>query len=436
MFELIRKHKETFAILSGIVTAAFFLWNFAAGNITSLFHSSENCIAKVNGDCISISDFRRVAMSTNQQMTPMLKQEILNSLIDDDLLYEQARKEGFLVSDKEVADIISKDPSFQVDGKFNFERYKAVLAEAGYTPETYEHYIKKQLTIQKYTLFITNASYVSDIELNAANMINNTLLSGKAYIIDPNSVNINYTPTEQEIEDYYNKHKDEFRVVNPSSIIYWETTDKNKAREIYMALKSGKIPPGFKPFDEKTMSKTFGAVVKTLNPQNPVLVGNVGNNIYIFTYQNTKNSAIMPLSQAKNQVIQDIVMEKKILALKSFAKNIYNSLKAKKPVSIKPVAFNNLPLSRISTMVDIKSSDIVPMITEKTPALFGPYVSASGSAYVIIEVDSRSTKNQQNPNKTFAQLVSLKANVLMNYLIKDLRAHAKIDINKNLYNNL
>jgi hypothetical protein len=58
MFEFIRKHKETFAILSGIVTAAFFLWNFAAGNITSLFHSSENCIAKVNGDCISIADFR------------------------------------------------------------------------------------------------------------------------------------------------------------------------------------------------------------------------------------------------------------------------------------------------------------------------------------------------------------------------------------------
>jgi len=436
MFEFIRKHKETFAILSGIVTAAFFLWNFAAGNITSLFHSSENCIAKVNGDCISIADFRRVAMRTNQQMTPILKQEILNSLIDDDLLYEQAKKEGFLVSNKEVADIISKDPSFQVDGKFNFERYKAVLAEAGYTPETYEAYIKKQLTIQKYTLFITNASYVSDIELNAANTINNTLLSGKAYIIDPNSVNINYTPTEQEIEDYYNKHKDEFKVVNPSSIIYWETTDKNKAREIYMALKSGKIPPGFKAFDEKTMSKTFGAVVKALNPQNPIIVGNVGNNIYIFTYQNTKNTAIMPLSQAKNQVIQDLIMEKKILALKDFAKNIYNSLKAKKPVSIKPVAFNNLPLSRISTMVDIKSSDIVPMVTEKTPAFFGPYVSANGSAYVIIEVDSRSIKNQQNTEKTFAQLLSLKANVLMNYLIKDLRAHAKIDINKSLYNNL
>ncbi|MFP3206545.1 MAG: formiminotransferase, partial [Hydrogenobaculum sp.] len=205
---------------------------------------------------------------------------------------------------------------------------------------------------------------------------------------------------------------------------------------IYMALKSGKIPPGFKAFDEKTMSKTFGAAVKALNPQNPIIVGNVGKNIYIFTYQNTKNTAIMPLSQAKNQVIQDLIMEKKILALKDFAKNIYNSLKAKKPVSIKPVAFNNLPLSRISTMVDIKSSDIVPMVTEKTPAFFGPYVSASGSDYVIIEVDSRSIKNQQNPENTFAQLLSLKANVLMNYLIKDLRAHAKIDINKNLYNNL
>ncbi len=436
MFEFIRKHKETFAILSGIVTAAFFLWNFAAGNITSLFNKSTDCVATVDNRCISIVDFRRVAMRTNQQMTPLLKQEILNSLIDDELLYEEAKKEGFVVSDKEVADIISKDPSFQVNGKFNFERYKAVLAEAGYTPETYESYIKKQLTIQKYTLFITNASYVSDIELDEANLINNTLLSGKVYIVDPNSVNINYKPTEQEIENYYNSHKDEFKAINPSSIIYWETTDKNKAREIYMALKSGKIPPGFKPFDEKTMSKPFGAVLKSLNPQNPVLVGNVGNQIYIFTYQNTKNASILPLSEVKNQVIQDIVMEKKIMALKDFAKKIYEDLKAKKPVNIKPVAFNNLSLSKISTMVDIKSSDIVPIITAKTPAFFGPYVSSNGTAYVIMEVDSRTQGKNANSQETFSQLVSLKANVLMNYLIKDLREHAKIDINKNLYNNL
>jgi len=436
MFEFIRKHKETFAILSGIVTAAFFLWNFAAGNITSLFHKSGDCVATVDGHCISMVDFRRLAMKTNQQMTPILKQEILNSLIDDELLYEQAKKEGFVVSDKEVADMISKDPSFQVNGKFNFERYKAVLAEAGYTPQTYESYVKKQLTIQKYALFITNASYVSDIELNEANIINNTLLSGKAYIVDPNSVNISYKPTEQDIENYYNSHKEEFKAINPSSIIYWETTDKNQARDIYMALKSGKIPPGFKAFDEKTMSKTFGAVVKSLNPQNPVLVGNVGNNIYIFTYQNSKNSSILPLSQVKNQVIQDIIIEKKIMALKGFAKQVYDDLKAKKPVNIKPIAFNNLSLSRMSTMVDLSSSDVVPMITAKTPAFFGPYISSNGTAYVILEIDSRTQTKQSNPQEAFSQLVTLKANVLMNYLIKDLRDHAKIEINKNLYNNL
>jgi peptidyl-prolyl cis-trans isomerase D len=436
MFEFIRKHKETFAIVSGIITAAFFLWNFAAGDITSLFQPSQNCIVKVNGDCIDIMDFRRVAMRTNQQMTPILKQEILNSLIDDDLLYQEAKKEGFTVSDKEVAELISKDPSFQVDGKFSFERYKAVLAEAGYTPKTYESYLKKQLKIQKYTLFITNPSYVSDIELNAANMINNTSISGKAYIIDPNVVNINYKPTEQEIEDYYNKHKNEFKAISASSVIYWETTDKNKARQIYMALKSGSIPPGFKAFDEKTMSKQFGQVLKALNPQNPVLVGSIGGNIYIFTYQNNKNTTILPLDQVKNQVIQDIIMEKKIMALKDFAKNIYDNLKAKKPVNIKPVAFNNTTLAKLSSMVDIKSSDMVPMLTQKTPAFFGPYVSSNGAAYIILEIDSRSIPKAQNQDKTLDQLIGLKANVTMNYLIKYLRAHSKIDINKNLYNNL
>ncbi len=436
MFEFIRKHKETFAIVSGIVTAAFFLWNFAAGNITSLFGKSENCVANVDDQCISIADFRRMAMRTNQPLTPALKEEILNSLIDDDLLYEQAKKEGFTVSSKEVADVISKDPSFQVNGKFNFDRYKAVLMEAGYTPETYEAFVKKQLLIQKYTLFITNASYVSDIELQSANSINNTILDGKAYIIDPNEININYKPTEQEIEDYYNTHKDEFKAISASSIVYWETTDKNKAMEIYQSLQSGQIPPGFKAFDEKTMGKSFGAVIKALSPQNPVLVGHLGNQIYIFTYQNNKNTPVLPLSSVKNQVVQALVMEKKIHQLEGFAEKVYNDLKAKKPISLKPVAFTNMSLPKLSSMVNIPSPDIVPIISSKTPSFFGPYVSSSGTAYIILEVDSRTLSKSQTPQNTSKELESLKANVMMNYLIKYLREHAKIHVNKTLFRNL
>lgn len=436
MFEFIRKHKETFAILSGIITAAFFLWNFAAGDITSLFHKSTDCVATVNGDCVSITDFRRLAMRANQQLTPLLKEEILNSLIDDDLLYQQSKKEGFTVSDKEVADIISKDPSFQVDGKFNFDRYKAVLAEAGYTPKSYENYIKKQLIIQKYSVFMTNASYVTHMELDVAGAINNTLLSGKAYIIEPTDVNINYTPTEQEIENYYNTHKDEFKTVSASSIIYWDTTDKNKAIEIYKSLQAGKIPPGYKPFDKKTMSKPFGNITKYLNPQHRVLAGNLGNKIYIFTYQNSKNSQILPLSQARNQVVQDLLMQKKIEQLGAFATNVYNDLKAHKQVNIKPVAFNNLPVSRLGAMVDMQSKDIPLLISTKTPAFFGPYVSTNGTAYVIIELDSRSMAPVKISDKDKEQLENVKANVMMNYLIKYLREHAKIDINKELFKNL
>ncbi len=439
MFEFIRKHKETFAILSGIVTAAFFLWNFAAGNISSMFHKSNNCLANVDSECVSIADFRRIAMRTNQPLTPLLKEQILNSLIDDDLLYHQAKKEGFVVSDKEVADIISHDPSFQVNGKFDFDRYKTVLTEAGYTPKSYENYVKKQLTIQKYTVFITNASYVTGAELNVSNLINNTELSGKAYIVTPDEVNIKYTPTEQEIQDYYNKHKDEFKAISQSSIVYWSTTDKNKAMAIYKALQSGQLPPGYQPYDPKTMSQAFGNAIKNLNAKNRVIAGQLGNNIYILTYlsKNNKNAQILPLSQVKNQIIAELTMEKKIEQLKAFAKEAYQSLVSKKPVNLKPVAFNKFSLDRLSAMVSIKPQDVNAMVSAKTPAYFGPYVATNGTAYVILEIDSRT----QNPNATknqedVKQLEQLKANITMNYLVKYLREHTKVIINKELFKNL
>ena len=56
------------------------------------------------------------------------KRRILDALIDEQLMKLAAERDGIVIGDVAVRDAIQKFPDFQVDGKFNAERYQLVLA--------------------------------------------------------------------------------------------------------------------------------------------------------------------------------------------------------------------------------------------------------------------------------------------------------------------
>ena len=59
---------------------------------------------------------------------PEVRYSLLEQLIGQRLLDEQARKSRFRVSDDQLRQFIGEIPAFQVDGKFSQERYEQLLA--------------------------------------------------------------------------------------------------------------------------------------------------------------------------------------------------------------------------------------------------------------------------------------------------------------------
>jgi peptidyl-prolyl cis-trans isomerase D len=78
-----------------------------------------------------------------------LKEQILDSMIDEHVLLISAQEMGIQVSDQELNDAITQEPMFQRDGVFNKEIYVNRLRLNRLTPEAYESMQRQELIVKK-----------------------------------------------------------------------------------------------------------------------------------------------------------------------------------------------------------------------------------------------------------------------------------------------
>lgn len=78
-----------------------------------------------------------------------LKDIVLEGIIDNELLLAEAAHLGIKVSDEEINDVITHDPSFVRDGVFRKEIYLRTLELSRLNPRYFEQKKRDDLTIQK-----------------------------------------------------------------------------------------------------------------------------------------------------------------------------------------------------------------------------------------------------------------------------------------------
>ena len=80
-----------------------------------------------------------------------------------------AKTDGIEATDAEVRQLIRSDRAFSQNGAFSFKAYQMLLREVGMTPERFEEYMKRRLTVRRVTEdMIEAASWVSPMELDRA----------------------------------------------------------------------------------------------------------------------------------------------------------------------------------------------------------------------------------------------------------------------------
>src|SRR5437660_2050378 len=183
MLDVMRSNAKSslIALIFGAIILTF-VFSFGRGSSGFRTRTPETWAARVNGELVTASDFAQAYSSRFRQMSAMrggkyttdnarqdnLKAETLKSLVDQELIAQQADDLGIRVSDAEVADTIATNPQFQQDGKFDFDYYKR-LVENGYgmSVPKFEESVRRDLLRSKVIETVTNAAVFSDDEVRA-----------------------------------------------------------------------------------------------------------------------------------------------------------------------------------------------------------------------------------------------------------------------------
>jgi peptidyl-prolyl cis-trans isomerase D len=171
MFEFIRTHRRLMQFLLMLIIVP----SFALVGISGYQNSNDaNTIAKVGALVITQQEFeqaQRQQIDRYRQMlgeqfdqkmfdTPEAKQSILDSLIAEKALGAEVVRTHLTVGDLALQQEIAQIPGLLAsDGKFDFERYKGLLAAQGMTPEMYDARLRSDMAMQQLSGAIQSTAF-------------------------------------------------------------------------------------------------------------------------------------------------------------------------------------------------------------------------------------------------------------------------------------
>src|SRR5437763_1969053 len=227
MLDVMRSNARSslIVIIFGAIIVSF-IFSFGRGSSGFRTRTPETWAARVNGDLVTAGDFAQSYSNRFRQMTQMrgrkyttenakqdnLKAETLKSLVDQELIAQQASDLGLVVSDAEVADAIAKSPQFQQDGKFDFDYYKR-LVENGYgmSINRFEDAWRRDLMRAKVVQAAIAGANVSDDEVKASFQSQHESAAISYVRLNAFMFRDKVTATDAEADEYAKAHADEIQ---------------------------------------------------------------------------------------------------------------------------------------------------------------------------------------------------------------------------------
>ena len=253
MLQAIRNkmHGWPAAVLLGLATFAMSFFGIE-GYIMS---RTDTYVAKVGKHEISQQAFQDRMNRLRQQMSaeqgdnfdadafekPAMKLRVLNGMIDQQLLMKANEDWGIRVPDEAVRDAIASTSDFQVNGQFNANMYRTVLAENRLTPDMYQANVRASLETQVLPNAINDSTIITDAEINR--YLNLSMQRRDIrYAVLPKPQPADATVTDAQIADYYKAHLADY--MNPEQVSLQ-----------YIEVKGSELKPDAPPTDAELMKR-------------------------------------------------------------------------------------------------------------------------------------------------------------------------------------
>ncbi|MBF0238722.1 MAG: SurA N-terminal domain-containing protein [SAR324 cluster bacterium] len=231
MIQQLRSYSESifFKALLGFIAITFVI-SFGIGAISG---DKKEVIATVNHTEILMKDYQRAYQNQLQSLQANLgeqaeqfaqqfnlKQRVLEQLINQQLLIDEAKNLGIFTTDKELKEYITEQPYFQKNGHFDFETYQTILKQNRLTIDDYEKLQRKDLLLQKIRNILGEGIVASAAEVDLEYRMDQEKMAVDfiAFTTDPFLSQVQWT--EEELNKTYEDSKLEYKTPRQFKIAY------------------------------------------------------------------------------------------------------------------------------------------------------------------------------------------------------------------------
>ena len=206
--------------------------------ITNPFKSNE-ALAKVNGDEVTVADFAVLKKKIENRYSQfggislaqmgMTDDRILDQAINARVAAQEAKRLGLSASDEEVRDSILKDFTDPTSGSFDQQRYNDYIVRNFGSVPLYEQSVRDTLSASKLMAFVTAGVQVSEAEVKDKYMRDNTTFDLTYVPVTAEDLTKKINPTDDEMRQYYDAHKIDYRFFQPQKKIRYLFINQEKA---------------------------------------------------------------------------------------------------------------------------------------------------------------------------------------------------------------
>ncbi len=235
-------------IILGIIILSFVF----AGVGSYLVSGSNNSAAKVGNTDIPRGEFEMAYQNERNRMQAQLgdyfsqmladpayvesfRKSVLDRMINDVLLNQQAEALGLRISDEQISRMILEMPQFQSNGKFDQEIYLASLRRAGFSPDSFAEYMRRELVRDQ----LLNALQTSEFTLPGEVKVGGELFTQtrdiRTITIDLTEFAKNVELADEEIQEYYKANQDNFTRPEQAKVSYVELSAEVLKKQIQVS---------------------------------------------------------------------------------------------------------------------------------------------------------------------------------------------------------
>lgn len=230
MFDFVHEKKRLVQIVLALIILPFALWG-----VDSYQNSGGPApLAEVNGEKIGQQEFEDALEQQRQRIremaganfdpaffdTPEIKRSVLENLVNQHVLADEAKTAGLLLGDEQLAQVIASVGAFQRDGKFDMQLYEAALNERGMHRLQFEARLRQDLAARQLTDAYAQNGYAADAVAEKLIRLNEQQRTVAVAKLSPENFLKQTQVSDADVKAYYETNANEFQLPERARVEY------------------------------------------------------------------------------------------------------------------------------------------------------------------------------------------------------------------------